>query len=211
MFVLSATLRPANGKARELSTAMLDWVKHGQASGQRMALSRDFWGTEGPALRISHMYESLDEANSWRNKVQNDPKAAGLMSKFGELLAGPVSWRLADVINAKPGPTGTGSVALLATMRPKPGKAAAVRKLLNDWVEYRRNQGATIALAEDIWSPYGQSFHVRHVFKSVAEADEARKQVQEDPEYQKTIAELIPMLDEPVTWGLRDILIPMNG
>ena len=194
---------PAMGKANELRALLEDRVKTENASGSsRSALLTEMMGPE-PILIQAIQHESFAAWQAHTARIGSDQSFQATAAKMQPTMSRPQTMELYNVI-ARYMTDKAANFLWSVSFYPALGKAADLRRLLEERVKTATDRGAaTASLLNRLYGPEGAYFMLANTFSDLAGLEAYRTVSQASP-----IPGLQAVTDSPTTQRLARVLIP---
>ncbi len=97
---------------------------------------------------------------------------------------------------------------LLADLKPKIGMIGEMRSILKDWGDSRNAGGHRTVVSETFWHADGAQMRVATFHDSIADAAADREAINASQEFKDFATKMAPTMAEPVSWSLRELILP---
>lgn len=202
MYIEQIRHNPAPGKGQELRAALEEWARSAPSRGAAHNLTSAILDPEGAVFINGIRHQTLEAFGVYREQArQTSPYPQSLLARPPQRTL----WQVLVPANLGSDPS---RYIFRITFYPAVGKAAAVRRLLEDWVKVRQAGGSEQALMLQAFSQDGPVFaqNIRH--RDLGSLEARIGEFQRDPSYAPYTEKLTPLLNRPSKSELFQILVP---
>ena len=152
------------------------------------------WSGDGLKYHVVSAHDSIGEADEFRQRVTSEDRYWSMVSDLSEMIDGPASWELMDVIVAANRNGGMLPYSIRVSASPRAGQNLAMRDVLTEWTGHIQSTGVQTSLLQQVWGANGPVFSNRSAFESIGAADENRQSMMQTAEYRDFVGKMAPLM-----------------